>query len=116
MAGHEVFRVEKFTEKPALARGAPLRRLGKVSLERRHVHLAGCDAARELPALPAEMAGLVKQIADAGGIRSSAFPRLYPKFEKISIDFALMEKISDIYAVPRTSDGTTWEAGRWRTS
>jgi len=47
-----------------------------------------------------EMAGLVSQIADAGGIRSRAFRQLYAKFQKISIDFAIMEKISDIYAVP----------------
>ena len=47
-----------------------------------------------------EMASQLRQIADAGGVRSRAFRRLFPKLQKISIDYALMEKISNIYAVP----------------
>ena len=47
-----------------------------------------------------EMASQLKQIADAGGARSRAFRRLYPKFTKISIDYALMEKVSNIYVLP----------------
>jgi mannose-1-phosphate guanylyltransferase len=47
-----------------------------------------------------EMASQLRQIVAAGGVRSPAFCRLYPKFQKISIDYALMEKISNIYAVP----------------
>ena len=31
--------------------------------------------------------------------RKRSFRRLFPRFEKISIDYAIMEKISDIHAV-----------------
>jgi mannose-1-phosphate guanylyltransferase len=46
------------------------------------------------------MASQLGQIENAGGVRSRAFQRLFPKIEKISIDYALMEKISNIYALP----------------
>jgi mannose-1-phosphate guanylyltransferase len=46
------------------------------------------------------MAQLLEQIAAAGGVESQRwFRRLFPRFEKISIDYAIMEKIRDIYAV-----------------
>ncbi len=46
------------------------------------------------------MADQLARLAAAGGPRSAkVFRRLFPKFEKISIDFAMMEKISNIHAV-----------------
>ena len=100
VAGQEVFRVEKFTEKPALAVAR------RYVASERYLWNGGIFVWKAATLLEnfqrfqPEMAGLVRQIADAGGIRSGAFRRLYPKFQKISIDFAIMEKVRDIYAVP----------------
>jgi mannose-1-phosphate guanylyltransferase len=46
------------------------------------------------------MARQLKRIAGAGGVRAAkSFRRLFPQFEKISIDYAIMERVSDIHAV-----------------
>jgi mannose-1-phosphate guanylyltransferase len=46
------------------------------------------------------MARQLARIARAGGVRwSKSFRALFPKLEKISIDYAIMEKISDIHVV-----------------
>ena len=40
------------------------------------------------------------RLAAAGGVQArSSFRRLFPRLQKISIDYALMEKISNIFAV-----------------
>jgi mannose-1-phosphate guanylyltransferase len=47
-----------------------------------------------------KMADQLARLEAAGGVRSEKnFRRLFPQFEKISIDFAIMEKISDIHGV-----------------
>jgi mannose-1-phosphate guanylyltransferase len=100
VAGHEVFRVDNFTEKPTLARAR------RYVASRRYLWNGGMfiwkasTLIENFERFQPEMANQLRQIADAGGVRSPAFRRLYPKFRKISIDYALMEKISNIYAVP----------------
>ena len=100
VAGHEVFHVESFTEKPSL----PVAR--RYIASRRYLWNGGMfiwkasTLIENLARFQPEMARQASRIAAAGGIRSRAFRRLYPRFQKISIDFALMEKISDIYGVP----------------
>jgi len=100
VAGHEVYRVESFTEKPTL----PVAR--RYLASKRYLWNGGIfiwkssTLIENFERFQPEMANLMRQIAGAGGIRSHAFRRLYPKFQKISIDFALMEKIASIYAVP----------------
>jgi len=100
VAGHEVFRVEDFKEKPTLAVARRYVSSG------RHLWNGGMfiwkasTLIENLERFQPEMASRLRQIADAGGVRSRAFRRLYPKFQKISIDYALMEKISSIYALP----------------
>jgi len=99
VAGREVFHVESFTEKPALAVAR------RYVASKRYLWNGGIFIWKAVTLLEnfarfqPEMSILVGKIAEAGGIRSPGFRRLYPKFEKISIDFAIMEKISDIYAV-----------------
>jgi len=100
VAGHEVFHVDSFTEKPSL----PVAR--RYIASRRYLWNGGMFIWRastliqNFERFQPEMARQASRIATAGGIRSGAFRRLYPKFQKISVDFALMEKISDIYGVP----------------
>jgi mannose-1-phosphate guanylyltransferase len=100
VAGQEIFRVAKFTEKPPLAVArryvASGRYLwnGGMFIWRASTLLA--NFARFQP----QMARQLTRIAAAGGVASSkSFRRLFPQLEKISIDYAIMERISDIYAV-----------------
>ncbi len=100
IAGQNIYSVKKFTEKPPLA------------VARRYVASGrylwnGCmfiwrattlleNFAKHQP----RMARQLDELAKAGGVRSAKnFRRLFPRFEKISIDFAIMEKISNIHAV-----------------
>jgi len=100
VAGREVFHVESFTEKPALAVARRYVASGRYLWNGGIFIWKAATLIENFERFQPEMAGLVSQIADAGGIRSRAFRQLYAKFQKISIDFAIMEKISDIYAVP----------------
>jgi mannose-1-phosphate guanylyltransferase len=100
MAGHEVFHVDRFTEKPALAEARRYVASGRYLWNGGIFIWKAATLLENLRRFQPKMASLLRQIGDAGGIRSRAFSRLYPKFQKISIDFALMEKISNIYAVP----------------
>ena len=114
MAGHDVFRVDNFTEKPALAVARRYVASGRYLWNGGIFIWKAATLLENFQRFQPEMAGLVRQIADAGGIRSRAFLRLYPKFQKISIDFALMEKISEIYAVPADigwNDVGSWAVG-----
>jgi len=100
VAGHEVFQVESFTEKPSLALAR------RYASSRRYLWNGGmfiwkaATLIENFQRFQPEMARQLKQIADAGGVRSPSFRLLYPKLQKISIDYAIMEKISNIYALP----------------
>jgi mannose-1-phosphate guanylyltransferase len=98
--GQEIFSVARFTEKP------PLKTARRYVASGRYLWNGGMFIWRASTILrnlekhqPAMARGLA-EIAAAGGIRSQeTLRRLYPCLEKISIDFALMEKISGVYAV-----------------
>ena len=100
IGGHEVFQVESFTEKPRLAVARRYVASGRYLWNGGMFVWRASTLIENLERFQPEMASQVMQIAGAGGIRSRAFRRLYHKFQKISIDFALMEKIANIYAVP----------------
>src|SRR5439155_16231664 len=52
------------------------------------------------------------QISQAGGVNSSAaLRRLYPQLENISVDYALLEKIPDVFAV--AADLGWSDVGSW---
>jgi len=100
VAGHEVFQVDSFTEKPTLPVARRYVASGRYLWNGGMFIWRASTLIENFERFQPEMASQVRQIAAAGEIRSHAFRRLYPKFQKISIDFALMEKISNIYAVP----------------
>jgi mannose-1-phosphate guanylyltransferase len=100
VAGHEVFHVESFTEKPTLAVARRYVSSGRYLWNGGMFIWKASTLIENLQRFQPEMASQLRQIADAGGARGRAFRRLYPKFQKISIDYALMEKISNLYALP----------------
>ncbi len=98
--GQRVHRAERFTEKPPLAVARRYLAKGRyvwnggMFIWRASTLLA--NLARHQPA----MARLLARIASAGGARAHrALRRWFPRLEKISIDFALIEKISGLYVV-----------------
>ena len=114
IAGQDIYRVEKFTEKPPL------------KLARRYVASPGgiCGTAacssgglppywKILPSISPTWRINWHGWLRRGGVGSmKVFRRLFPEFEKISIDFAIMEKISDIHAVSADigwNDVGSWE-------
>ncbi len=100
IGGQEIYPVEKFTEKP------PLTVARRYLASGRYLWNGGMFIWRASTLLgnfakyQPRMADQLAHLAAAGGVRSAkALRRLFPQFEKISIDFAIMEKISDIHAV-----------------
>jgi mannose-1-phosphate guanylyltransferase len=98
--GQEVFRVMRFTEKPPLAVARRYVASGQYLWNGGMFIWRASTVLRNLEKYQPEMARGLAEIAAAGGIRSyETLRRLYPRLEKISIDFALMEKISSVYAI-----------------
>jgi len=98
--GQEVFRVMRFTEKPPLATARRYVASGRYLWNGGMFVWRASTVLRNFEKHQPEMARGLGEIAAAGGIRSQeTLRRLYPRLEKISVDFALMEKISGVYAV-----------------
>ncbi len=111
-ASQRIYRVGKFTEKPgpALARRylASGRYLWNAGMFIWRASTVLQNFARYQP----DMARGLARIAAAGGVRArTTLRRLYPKLEKISIDYALMEKIAEAYAV--AADLGWSDVGSW---
>jgi mannose-1-phosphate guanylyltransferase len=112
-AGREkMFRVESFTEKPGLAAAR------RYVASKRYLWNAGMFIWRastllaNLRRFRPEMATGLDNIAEAGGIDNPrALKRLLPQLEKISIDYALMEKIGNVSAV--AADIGWSDVGSW---
>jgi len=111
VAGHEVFQVDNFTEKPTLDVARRYVASGRYLWNGGMFIWKASTLIENFERFQPEMASQLRQIAGAGGIRARAFRRLYPKIQKISIDYALMEKISEIYAVP--ADVGWNDVGSW---
>ncbi|MCL5005088.1 MAG: mannose-1-phosphate guanylyltransferase [Acidobacteria bacterium] len=112
IGGQRILRVEKFTEKPKL----PVAR--RYVASKRYLWNAGMFIWRastliqNLQRVQPKMARELEQIAAAGGIDNGrALKKLFPRFEKISIDYALMEKLSGVFAV--AADIGWSDVGSW---
>ena len=110
--GRHVYRVQKFVEKPTL----PLAR--RYVRSRRYLWNGGMFVWRaqtlveNFERFQPDMAKSFETIARAGGVKAQRiFARVYPRLEKISIDYALMEKISQVYVVP--ADIGWSDVGSW---
>ena len=100
IAGQEIYRVEKFTEKPPLAVARRYVASGRYLWNGGMFIWRASTLLENFAKYQPQMADQLAHLAAAGGVRSAkTFRRLFPQFEKISIDFAIMEKISDIHAV-----------------
>ena len=100
IAGQEIYRVEKFTEKPPLTVARRYVASGRYLWNGGMFIWRASTLLENFAKYQPRMADRLAQLAEAGGVRSAKnFRRLFPRFEKISIDYAIMEKIPDIHTV-----------------
>jgi len=100
IAGQDIYRVEQFTEKPQLAVARRYVASGRYLWNGGMFIWRACTLLKNFAQFQPRMADQLARIAAAGGVRATkSFRRLFPKFEKVSIDYAIMEKIPDIHAV-----------------
>jgi mannose-1-phosphate guanylyltransferase len=107
-----VYEVEKFTEKPSLPVARRYVASGRYLWNGGMFIWRASTLLSNLQKLQPRMASGLERIARAGGAKSAqALRRLYPRLENISIDYAVMEKISQVYVVPAAigwSDVGSW--------
>ena len=111
--GHAIFEVEKFTEKPPLAvarrylASAKYFWNGGMFVWRASTLLANLERFQPV------MSEILSRIADAGGVRNrTALRQWFPRLDKISVDYALMERISNIFVV--AADVGWSDVGSWQ--
>ncbi len=98
--GQKVFRVESFTEKPPLAVARRYVASGRYLWNGGMFIWRATTLLEHFARYQPQMATQLVRLAAAGGVHNrQAFRRLFPRLEKISIDYALMEKIPGIFAV-----------------
>ncbi|HEV2349461.1 MAG TPA: sugar phosphate nucleotidyltransferase [Terriglobia bacterium] len=98
--GREIFRVEKFTEKPALPVARKFLASGNYRWNGGMFIWRASTLLRNLEQFQPRMARSLARIDQAGGVRARVtFRKIYPTLEKISIDFALMQKISNVFGL-----------------
>ncbi len=108
------YRVRAFTEKPLAATAKRYVRSGKYLWNAGMFVWRASTLLGNLERFQPQMAAALRALAEAGGTRSpAAMKHLYPKCENISIDYALMEKIPNVFAVAADfgwSDVGSWAA------
>jgi mannose-1-phosphate guanylyltransferase len=117
MAGwgnQDVYRVEEFTEKPPLALARRYLVSGRYLWNGGMFIWRASTLIENLERHQPRMARALARLAAAGGARSrGAMRNLFPRLEKISIDYALMEKTSGVVAV--AADIGWSDVGSWAT-
>ena len=113
----KVFRVLRFTEKPPAEVAAQYVASGEYLWNGGMFVWRASTLVRNLERFQPKMAAGLARIAKAGGPVKKGWAKvlrkLYPRLEKISVDYALMEKISEVYAVAADigwSDVGSWAA------
>jgi mannose-1-phosphate guanylyltransferase len=112
VVGQPIYQVENFTEKPPLATAR------RYLASRRYLWNGGMfiwqasTLLRNLARTKREMARGLERIAQAGGVRATrTLRRIFPRLEKISIDYAVMEKAPDVFVV--AADIGWSDVGSW---
>lgn len=110
--GEKIFRVLQFTEKPPAETAARYVATGDYLWNGGMFIWRASTLLQNLERFQPKMAAGLERISRAGG-GQRVLRRLYPRLEKISVDYALMEKISGVYAVAAEigwSDVGSWAA------
>jgi len=98
--GQEIYKVTQFTEKPSLAQAKEYVVSGRYLWNGGMFIWRASTVIRHFETCQPKMARALAKIASTGGVGSpNMLRRLYPRLEKISIDYALIEKIPDVFTV-----------------
>lgn len=119
VAGRDVFQVKRFVEKPDLTTALSYLMANQLATGSRYLWNAGMFVWRvpvveaglkaHAPELHAGLAAMATAAAKEGW--ASALAAGYPTLKKISVDYALMEKSTNVVVVPATFD---WDdVGAW---
>ena len=100
LEGQEIYRVENFKEKPSAAAAEKYVASGDYLWNGGMFVWRASTLLANLRRFKPEMASGLERIAEAGGAQSAkTLARIYPKLEKISIDYAVAEKAEEVYVV-----------------
>jgi mannose-1-phosphate guanylyltransferase len=111
-AGQNIFRVERFTEKPPLATARRYVASGRYLWNGGMFVWRASTLLDNLARYQPEMARGLERIARAGGLRAGVtVRRVFPRLEKISIDYAVMEKATNVFVV--AADIGWSDVGSW---
>jgi mannose-1-phosphate guanylyltransferase len=113
VAGQEICRVQRFTEKPPLATARRYFASGNYLWNGGMFIWRASTLLRNLAHSKPEMARDLERIRRAGGARATrTLRRIFPRLEKISIDYAVMEKAPEVFVVAADigwSDVGSWD-------
>lgn len=110
--GQKIYEVASFAEKPDARKAAEYVASGDYFWNGGMFIWRASTLVENLARLEPEMAAGLDRIAKAGGAPSSKiFNRIYPTLKKVSIDYAVAEKVSDAYVLP--ADFGWSDVGSW---
>ncbi|HEY6293049.1 MAG TPA: sugar phosphate nucleotidyltransferase [Terriglobia bacterium] len=110
--GQKIYRVESFKEKPSAAVAKRYIASGNYLWNGGMFVWRASTLIANLVRFKPKMARGLDRIAKAGGAASTkVLNRIYPKLEKISIDYAVAEKANDVFAV--AADFGWSDVGSW---
>jgi mannose-1-phosphate guanylyltransferase len=112
LEGQKIYKVTRFTEKPPPAVAEKLVASGEYLWNGGMFVWRASTLLDNLDRLKPEMARDLRRIAGAGAARSrSMLERVYPKLEKISVDYAVVERAKEVYVV--AADLGWSDVGSW---
>ena len=95
-----IFSVDRFTEKPPIETAREYVASGRYLWNGGMFIWRAATLLKNLERAKPEMARALARISAAGGVRATrTLRRIFPRLEKVSIDFAVMESISDCYVI-----------------
>ncbi len=111
--GEAIVAVERFTEKPPLEAALEYFASGQYLWNGGMFIWRASTLLRNLERAKPELARGLAKIAAAGGVRSArTLRRIFPRLEKVSIDYAVMESVSNCFVIEADigwSDVGSWE-------
>jgi mannose-1-phosphate guanylyltransferase len=112
LEGQKIYRVQSFKEKPSASVAAKYVASGDYLWNGGMFVWRASTLIANLRRFKPEMARGLDRIAKAGGAQSAkTLARIYPKLEKISIDYAVAERADEVYAV--AADLGWSDVGSW---
>jgi mannose-1-phosphate guanylyltransferase len=100
LQGQDIFKATRFTEKPSAEQARHYVDSGQYLWNGGMFAWQAATLLDNLARFKPEMARALERIAEAGGARArGALERIYPRLEKISVDYAVLQRAKEVYVV-----------------